>query len=55
MNSIVNFQKFFFISIVSVAKQKNIIVFAFSYVLEVLSCFMAFSALFYIVLTAMKR
>jgi hypothetical protein len=34
MNSIGNFKKIFVISIVSVAKPKNIVVFAFTYVLE---------------------
>jgi hypothetical protein len=39
MNSIGNFQKIFFISIVSVAKPKNIIVFACTYVLESFASF----------------
>jgi hypothetical protein len=34
MNSIGNFQKKFIISIISVAKPKNIVVIAFTYVLE---------------------
>jgi hypothetical protein len=44
MNSIDNFQKTFVISVVSVAKPKNIIIFALTYVLEVLPCFIAISA-----------
>ncbi len=39
MNSISNFQKIFVISIVSVAKLKNIFIFAFTYVLD---CFVLF-------------
>jgi hypothetical protein len=38
MNSKGNFQKKFVISVISVAKPKNIVVFAFTYVLEVLLC-----------------
>ncbi len=34
MHSIDNFQKLFVISVVSIAKPKNIVVFAFTYVLE---------------------
>ncbi len=39
MNSIENFQKIFFISTVSIAKLKNIVVFAFTYVLESFALF----------------
>jgi hypothetical protein len=39
MNSIVNFQKFFCISVVSVAKPKNTVIFAFTYVLESFALF----------------
>jgi hypothetical protein len=39
MNSIGNFQKKFVISIISVAKPKNIVVFAFTYVLKSFALF----------------
>ncbi len=39
MNSIVNFQKKFVISVVAIAKPKNIVVFAFKYVLESIALF----------------
>jgi hypothetical protein len=39
MNSIDNFQKIFVISVVSVAKPKNIVIFAFTYVLESFALF----------------
>jgi hypothetical protein len=39
MNSIDNFQKRFVISVVSVAKPKNIVIFAFTYVLEIFALF----------------
>ncbi len=45
----------FIISVVSIAKSKNITVFAFTYVVESFALFMAISAWIYIVLTAMKR
>jgi hypothetical protein len=45
----------FIISVVSVAKSKNIAAFAFTCVLESFALFMAISAWIYIVLTAMKR
>jgi hypothetical protein len=39
MNSIDNFQKTFVISVVSVAKPKNIVIFALTYVLESFALF----------------
>jgi hypothetical protein len=48
-------QKKIIISVVSVAKPKNIIDLAFTLYWRVLPCFMAISAWIYIVLTAMKR
>jgi hypothetical protein len=54
MNSIGNFPKKFIISVISVAKLKNIVVIAFTYVLESFALFMAISAWIYIVMTAMK-
>jgi hypothetical protein len=50
-----NLKKKSFISVVSVAKLKNIVVFAITYVLKVFPCIMAISAWISVVLTAMKR
>ncbi len=56
MNSIDNIQKEFVFSVFSVAKSKNIVVFAFTFVLDSFGLFyVAISAWIYIVLTAMKR
>jgi hypothetical protein len=55
MNSIGNFPKKFDISVASVTKPKNIVVFAFTCVRNFCTVFLAISAWNYILLTAMKR
>jgi hypothetical protein len=49
-----NFNKFFYISVVSIAKLKNIDDFAFTYVFESFALFYDDSMCIYIVLTVMK-
>jgi hypothetical protein len=55
MNSTDNFQKEFVFSVFSVAKSKNIVVFAFTLVLDSFSLFYGDFCVVYIALTAMKR
>ncbi len=56
MNSIDNFQKELVFSVFSVAKSKNIIVFAFTFLLDSVGLFYGdFCMDIYIALTAMKR